>query len=767
MRRVWIPLLAMVVAGGVAACDCGSTVHQVGPEIERYFTGPDSNVPAIEQYQELPDSDELSLDFGMVDVNTISRLYLLIRNQGEGDLVLASFSRDSATSQDFHIGCLVDGTVIDGCLAGGVPLRVAPGRDLIVEVTYVPLEEETDSGGFTLGFNTTQHASIHVSIAGRGVTREIQVCIADCTGDEASAGCSGAAELCNEQVGKDNLIIQFGDTPMEVTASRRIVIRNLGERELRIAALPLESSDGRSLALDLAGFTPPQSLFARTERTVFLKYHPAAGGDHTGMIRVLSDDLNEPEIQILVTGRGVAPRACPEPLELDFGSVRVGDRPVKSFAIRSCGLQTLRVQGLSLAPGSSPDFTLFEPPALPVDVPVGEALAVQVQYAPARAGSDIGGVDIFSNDFTAEAGTGYTGTVVLKGRSDETYCDIVPEPMAVNFGVVNVDDTPRVDLVLRNAGNQDCVLNQVTITRNTPQNEFSLPQPPSPNSSIAPAGTMNVSIDYHPVNLGQDTGILSVFCNDKDTNEVKVDLNGFAKPSGNGPVAVCTVTPAQAAAFDTLTWRGDQSYDPDGRTITTYTWSIVSFPAGSSARLLGVGPNRTTQTDLAGNYTAQLVVQNDLGQSSQPCTATATVIPSQDLWIEMYWQHVNDDMDLHLLKPNGIKRTQGDCYFSNCIRPLSPDWGVIGVTTDNPHLDLDDIPGDGPENINIAAPANGLYTVFVHDYPGSEYTGANHVTVNVYISGQLKATFERDISGEDTDWMVCTVDWPSGVVTPL
>jgi len=767
LRFAPIPLLLLAWTAWLSSCDCGSTVHQVGPEIERYFSGPDSAVPGIEQYQDLPESDQLSLDFGMVDLNTIARRYLFIRNQGEGDLVLANFSRDAATSPDFRIGCLSGGTVVDDCLAGGAPLRIAPGRDLIVEIIYVPLEEEPDAGGFTLGFNTTRHASIHVSLAGRGVTREIQVCIADCVGDEASMACNGAPELCNEQVGKDNLVIQFGDTPMEVTASRRIIIRNLGDRDLRLAGMPLESSDGRSLSLDLAGISLPQSMTSHAEHTVFLKYHPAAGGDHTGMVRVLTDDLNEPEIQILVTGRGVAPRACPEPLELDFGSVRTGDRPVKSFAIQSCGLQALRITELSLSPGSSPDFSLFAPPALPADIPVGESLAVQVEYAPQRAGSDIGGVDIFSNDFTAEAGTGYTGTVVLKGRSDETYCDIVPEPVAVNFGVVNVDDTPRVELVLRNAGNQDCVLNQVTITRNTPQNEFALPQPPSPNSSIAPGGTLSVSIDYHPINLGQDTGILSVFGNDKDTGEVKIDLNGFAKPSGSGPVAVCTVTPAQAAAFDTLTWRGDQSYDPDGRAITTYTWSIVSFPAGSSARLVGVGANRTTQTDLAGNYTAQLVVQNDLGQSSQPCTATATVIPSQDLWIEMYWQRTNDDMDLHLLKPGGIKRTQGDCYFSNCIRPLSPDWGQIGVTTDNPHLDLDDIPGDGPENINIAAPADGLYTVFVHDYPGSTNTAANHVTVNVYISGQLRATFERDISGEDTDWMVCTVDWPSGVTTPL
>ena len=71
------------------------------------------------------------------------------------------------------------------------------------------------------------------------------------------------------------------------------------------------------------------------------------------------------------------------------------------------------------------------------------------------------------------------------------------------------------------------------------------------------------------------------------------------------------------------------------------------------------------------------------------------------------------------------------------------------------------------ENINIAAPADGVYTVFVHDFPGSRYLGGNPVTVNVYIDGALVNTFSETISGEDDDWYVCEIDWPSGTVTPL
>ena len=50
-------------------------------------------------------------------------------------------------------------------------------------------------------------------------------------------------------------------------------------------------------------------------------------------------------------------------------------------------------------------------------------------------------------------------------------------------------------------------------------------------------------------------------------------------------------------------------------------------------------------------------------------------------------------------------------------------------SADDPYLDLDDIWGTGPENINIAAPYPDLYHVGVHDHPFNAYTGANPTTV--------------------------------------
>lgn len=245
-------------------------------------------------------------------------------------------------------------------------------------------------------------------------------------------------------------------------------------------------------------------------------------------------------------------------------------------------------------------------------------------------------------------------------------------------------------------------------------------------------------------------------------------------PQPGFPVAVCDVTPNPVTPpFQAATWDGSGSYDPDGLALT-YSWQLVSQPAGSAVSLPSGSPDNPLLAgftpDLAGDYVGELTVTNEHGNTAT-CQATLTATPTQDMWVEMYWQYSGDDMDLHLLAPGGSLRTDQDCYYANCVDYGygwgTLDWGQQGFAGDDPRLDLDDIPGTGPENINIDQPADGVYTVVVNDYPGSVYTAGNDVTVNIYLGGSLVWTDTRTITGENSDNFYAKIDWATKTVTGL
>lgn len=241
--------------------------------------------------------------------------------------------------------------------------------------------------------------------------------------------------------------------------------------------------------------------------------------------------------------------------------------------------------------------------------------------------------------------------------------------------------------------------------------------------------------------------------------------------TGLAPVAICDVSPNPVTPpFEEVTWDGTGSFAPDGDSIAKYEWTLVERPTGSVAEMPRGGAVRAGfMPDMAGNYVGELVVTTTGGDISEPCLSTLESVPAENLWVEMFWAERNDDMDLHLLKPGGSLEGDGDCYFMNCVPPAAPNWGLRNTDIDDPSLDLDDIEGTGPENINILNPESGTFTVYVHDYTGStpDFRGPNDVTVRVYLNGAIVWEDTRAISGESSYTAFARIDWDAGTVQGL
>lgn len=194
----------------------------------------------------------------------------------------------------------------------------------------------------------------------------------------------------------------------------------------------------------------------------------------------------------------------------------------------------------------------------------------------------------------------------------------------------------------------------------------------------------------------------------------------------------------------------------DDGEIRSAGWSVTAAPMGSNAAAPNPSNNlRTVFTpDIAGEYTLRLQVQDDSGNLAQ-CTTLVRAVAREGLRVEIFWNTSGTDMDTHLLHPNATSWNGSlDCFYSNC-QGSGLSWSAPG-RADDPRLDIDDVDGFGPENINIMSPAAGTYRVGVHSFRGD-----GRVTVRIYCGGSAtapRATFGPvQLGRTDLLWRVADV----------
>ena len=443
------------------------------------------------------------------------------------------------------------------------------------------------------------------------------------------------------------------------------------------------------------------------------------------------------------------PRILVEPESIDFGDRQEDETVVEAVTVTSAGGSSLSLDRIGLE--GSGAFTLLTDVTGALLEP-GDSVDIDIAFSP-LAPDDEGMLHISSNALNLPE-----AFVPLNGRGMIPQLTLDPEQ--VDFGYVSPGDVATETVMMINTGGEVLTIDAIASAGYPFDGFATLPV------DLAPGESAELTVTFSPLENGFYDGGIWIASNSPGPDRL-LPLTGTSEEQ---PVAICSVEPTPVhTLYDRATFVGEDSYDPAGAALT-YAWTMISRPSGSQATMpsgAATDPNRRNfLSDVAGDYVAQLIVTNEFGVSSDACLVTLHSEPLQDLWVEMYWTHSNDDMDLHLLAPGGVLTSGTDCYYANCTgRGL--DWGVTGAREDNPTLDIDDIPGTGPENINIAAPQTGTFTVYVHDYPGSVYRQGNDVTVNIYLSGVLVWTGMKTISDESDYVPFAEIVWPDQTVNPL
>ncbi|MBW1806838.1 MAG: choice-of-anchor D domain-containing protein [Deltaproteobacteria bacterium] len=538
LRRKATILLFIIAALPIALnCDCegGSNITPDEALVDHYYIGNVETSPALDLYAETqvgdnPEQAEINVDFGLVDLEALSTKYLFIRNTGTAILNVSSIAWEQEDSS-FVLSCFDGGIFTSGCdyNAQNV-LSIAVGSDLIIQITYSPVEVASHAASFVITSNANDFKTIKVNLSGQGVTPEIQVCITDCIGPQESVECQGGNELCNDAVDPENLLVQFGDADVMAgeSVSRRVLIRNLGDQALSISNIQLQNGDFEQFKFQVEQGDLPGSIAGGAEAALIVTYDPSLGGEHSADLQIISNDVNERELSVRLEGRGLAPRVCPDPIVLDFEHVPVGVPEEKFFTITNCGLLDLDLKNVLMNATSSADFSLVNLPALPQALAPSASVEIHVVYNPSDRGTDAGGVDIFSDDPSSDPNTDLTGTVALMGNGIVLECDIQVIPFTLSFGGLLQNTSDIMILTLTNQGNDTCHIDSVELFENSADDEFTILSFPADGTTFEPGDVImpQIEVEYAPINLGVDTGKLRIMGNDKDGAEMIIDIVG-------------------------------------------------------------------------------------------------------------------------------------------------------------------------------------------------------------------------------------------------
>ncbi len=310
------------------------------------------------------------LSFGNVRTGRSEVLRFTIRNTGLAVLSVDTLALEPSGSPDF---------ALDGPPA--LPFSLDPGGEQLIAVRYAPAAPGADAGAVLIG---TPAGPGRVELAGNGVAPEIDVA---------------------------PLALDFGDVRTGRSASLFLTIANPGSDTLLVTALGFGAGDSpfslRS-APSLPLPVPPQG-----EVILEVVFAPAGNGPAAGSLTIASDDDDEPVTLVALSGNGVSPVLEASPAAIDFGDVAVGGSADRSLTLRNAGTAGLTITDVSLAAGSSPDFTLGVP-AGPL-LPPGGTIVVTVTFTPA-GGAASGTIAVVSDGGSASiplSGRGVTGTQVI------------------------------------------------------------------------------------------------------------------------------------------------------------------------------------------------------------------------------------------------------------------------------------------------------------------------------------------------------------------
>jgi hypothetical protein len=215
---------------------------------------------------------------------------------------------------------------------------------------------------------------------------------------------------------------------------------------------------------------------------------------------------------VLAFGSPVTPALAGSASE--FPTTVVGDSSQESLTLTANEPLTLS----SLASSSS-QFTLGAPsPALPAALSIGQTIEIPITFSPTTTGP-------LAATLTATASTGKKVTFALSGAGRSQLGRLELSPPLVTFGGTTVGESLSAGVQVNNVGGSPLTIEAVHL----PAAPFAVEDPPLADSTIAPGGSVTITVTFKPVATGRFSDQLGL---DTSAGDAAVGLSGSAGAPG-------------------------------------------------------------------------------------------------------------------------------------------------------------------------------------------------------------------------------------------
>ena len=183
----------------------------------------------------------------------------------------------------------------------------------------------------------------------------------------------------------------FGDVIVGEQAVTELPVINAGTANLEIVSVEFTSSQYHTI------FQPPLIIIPNATANLTIIFEPDSYGEFPATMTINSNDPVNPEEEVVLDGFGILqePEIDVSPTSLNFGNIRVGAYSGEFTEISNQGEADLLIDNIE---SSNPQFMLENTVELPITIETNETITLRLWFNPEEAIFYDGTISIYSND---------------------------------------------------------------------------------------------------------------------------------------------------------------------------------------------------------------------------------------------------------------------------------------------------------------------------------------------------------------------------------